>query len=100
MQLVLFLNSPVIHSLTLTPTKVEAPITNRGPIVDFIFKCHTFLRHISMKGINNCLKLKLSEIGSSSLLRVPDIFFTKSTSTSAMQWRFSCLSTGREHLVS
>jgi hypothetical protein len=48
-------------------SKVEAPITDRGPMVDFIFKSHTFLRHLSMKAIDNCLKLKLSGIGSSTL---------------------------------
>jgi hypothetical protein len=47
--------------------KVEAPITDRGPISDFIFKSHTFPRHVSMKAIDNCLKLKLSGIGSSTL---------------------------------
>jgi hypothetical protein len=51
----------------VTKAKVEAPITDRGPIMDFIFKCHTFLRHISIKGIDKCLKLKLSGIGSSTL---------------------------------
>jgi hypothetical protein len=38
-------------------SKVEAPITDRGPITDFIFKSHTFLRHISMKAVDiskNC----------------------------------------------
>jgi hypothetical protein len=50
--------------------KEEAPITDRGPIVDFIFKSHTFLRYISMKAIDNCLKLKLSGIGSSALANV------------------------------
>jgi hypothetical protein len=40
---------------------------DKDPIVDFIFKGHTFLRHISMKAIDNCLKLKLSRIGSSTL---------------------------------
>jgi hypothetical protein len=48
--------------------KVEAPITDRGPIANFIFKDHTFLRHVSMKAIDNCLKLKLSGIGSSTLV--------------------------------
>ena len=48
-------------------SKVEAPIMDMGPIVEFIFKSHTFLKHVSMKVINNCLKLKLSKIGSSSL---------------------------------
>jgi hypothetical protein len=47
--------------------KVEAPIKDRGPIADFIFKGHTFLRHVSMNTIDNCLKLKLSKIGSSTL---------------------------------
>jgi hypothetical protein len=50
--------------------KVEAPITDRGPIVDFIFKGPSFLRHVSMKAIDNCLKLKLSGIGSSTLFRI------------------------------
>jgi hypothetical protein len=50
-----------------TNCKVEAPITDRGPITDFIFKGLTFPRHVSMKAINNCLKLKLSRIGSSIL---------------------------------
>jgi hypothetical protein len=35
-------------------TKVEASIA------DFILKSHTFPRYISMKAIDNCLKLKLS----------------------------------------
>jgi hypothetical protein len=38
-----------------------------GPIMGFIFKSHTFLRQISMHAIDNCLKLKLSGIGSSTL---------------------------------
>jgi hypothetical protein len=50
--------------------KVEAPITNRGPIADFIFKCHTFLRYVSIKSIDSCLKLKLSRIGCSILPQV------------------------------
>jgi hypothetical protein len=58
-----------------TGTKVEAPITNRGPIADFIFKCHTFPRHISMKAIDNCLKLKLSGIGSSTLKNISNSKF-------------------------
>jgi hypothetical protein len=49
--------------------KVEAPIMDRDPIVDFIFKNHTFQRHIFMKAIDNCFKLKLSGIGSSTLFR-------------------------------
>jgi hypothetical protein len=51
-------------------TKVEAPITDRGPIADFNLKKHTFLKHISMKAIDNCLKLKLSGIGSSTLVTI------------------------------
>jgi hypothetical protein len=51
--------------------KVEAPIMDKGPIVDFIFNSHTFLRHISKKVIDNCLKLKLSGIGSSILYTIP-----------------------------
>jgi hypothetical protein len=49
-------------------TKVEDLITDRCPITDFIFKCHTFLRHVSMHVIDNCLKLKLSRTGSSTLV--------------------------------
>jgi hypothetical protein len=48
--------------------KVEAPITDKGHVMDFIFKRHTFLRHVSMHAIDNCLKLKLSRIGSSTLI--------------------------------
>jgi hypothetical protein len=40
---------------------------DRGPIADFIFKSHTLLRHVSMNTIDNCLKLKQSGIGSSTL---------------------------------
>jgi hypothetical protein len=40
---------------------------DRGPIADFIFKNYTFLKHVSVNAIDNCLKLKLSGIGSSTL---------------------------------
>jgi hypothetical protein len=59
-------------SLGSTSSKVEALITNKGPIADVIFKCHTFLRHIYMHAIDASLKLKLSRIGSSTLLYFGD----------------------------
>jgi hypothetical protein len=52
----------------LTTPKVEAPIMDKGPIADFIFKNHTFLRYVSMNVLDNWLKLKMSGIGSSTLL--------------------------------
>ena len=65
--------------MNLNVTKVEAPIMDKGPIVDFIFKGHTFLRHISMKAIDNCLKLKrgllLCERGVGSGERGVGIFY-------------------------
>ena len=48
--------------------KVHAPTIDKVSKTDFIFKDHTFLRHISMHTIDDCLKLKLSKIGSSTLL--------------------------------
>jgi hypothetical protein len=48
-------------------TKVEAPVTDRGLIADCIFRGHTFMWQVSIKAIDNCLKLKLSGIGSSTL---------------------------------
>jgi hypothetical protein len=54
-------------NLNFNNHKIEAPIMDRGPNADFIFKSHTFLRHVSMKAIDDCLKLKLSGIGSSIL---------------------------------
>jgi hypothetical protein len=51
---------------------------DRGPITDFIFKSLTFLRHVSMKAIDNCLKLKLSGIGSSTLVRYLHLIATLS----------------------
>jgi hypothetical protein len=51
----------------MMPHKVEAPIVDRGPIVDLIFKSHTFFMHVTMNAIDNWLKLKLSRIGSSTL---------------------------------
>jgi hypothetical protein len=54
----------IIDTTTLQATcKGRSPYND--PIVDFIFKCHTFLKHISMKAIDNYLKLKLSGMGSS-----------------------------------
>jgi hypothetical protein len=47
--------------------KVETPIMDRGPIADFIFKGHILLKHVSMKAIDNYLKLRRSGIGSSTL---------------------------------
>jgi hypothetical protein len=35
---------------------------DKGPIADSSFKSHTFLRHVSMRTIDNCLKLKLSGV--------------------------------------
>ena len=49
------------------PNQGRSPKMDRGPTMDFIFKSHTFLRHISMHAIDNCLKLKLSRISSSTL---------------------------------
>jgi hypothetical protein len=37
----------------LTTPKVEAPIMDKGPIADFIFKNHTFLRYVSMNVLDN-----------------------------------------------
>jgi hypothetical protein len=40
---------------------------DRGPVTDFIFKRHMFMRHVSIHTIDNCLKLKLSGTCSSTL---------------------------------
>jgi hypothetical protein len=56
-----------MNIIAKTQCKVEIPITDRDPIMDFMFKSHTFPRHVSMKAIDNYLKLKLSRIGSSTL---------------------------------
>ena len=68
------LNIKIKNLLTASSThrgyhrhKLEARITDKGPIADFIFKSHTFLRHIFMKAIDNYLKIKLSRICSSTL---------------------------------
>jgi hypothetical protein len=37
----------------MMPHKVEAPIVDRGPIVDLIFKSHTFFMHVTMNAIDN-----------------------------------------------
>jgi hypothetical protein len=45
--------------------KEKTSIMDRGTIMDFIFKSHIFIRHVSMYAIDSCLNLRLSGICSS-----------------------------------
>jgi hypothetical protein len=64
----MFSNSSGRNGFVRGGNKVEAPMTDRGPIADVIFKSHTFLSHVSMHAIDTSLKLKLPGIGSSTLV--------------------------------